>query len=1134
MSLSTKLNHHSCLSLPTSGRRFALSLTLLLCGVAVSIQSLPGLSPAQASPVIGRIAQDSREPRRLEAGEVVERELAGSQSHSYQIRLDAGQYLGIIVEQRGIDVVLWLFARDGNQVAIFDNESRSIGREKAELVADLADEYRLEVRSKQAAASAGRYGIQVERLREATESDRALDKARRLTVGFYKLDREGKFNEAALAAQQALEIREQVLGPDHLEVAAALGNLAIAHAKNRAIAKAAPLFERALVIREKVLGPEHPLVATSLSNLANIHQFRGDLTKAEEFIGRALGIREKSLGPEHVDVAASLNNLANLYLFKGQYSKAESLHERALAIREKAFAPDSREIAESLSNLATIYSRGGDYANAESAFQRASTIWEKILGPRHPDVLEYLSNLAVFYGERGDFVKAEPLHQRALAAKEEVFGKEDPRVAASLTNLALFYCDTNDHDKALPLFQRALAIKEKALGPDHPDVADALNNLAIPYDHAGDGARAEPLHQRAMQIYEKSFGPEHPHVAQTLNNLATLYRNMGDHGRAESFYLRAVAMMEKSLGPNHPHLIEPLNSLAKLYAAQGAIERSIAIQTRALGVSDHNLTRNLTIGSERQKLAYLTLLSEESDRVVSLHARSAPDNPAARDLALTLILRRKGCVLDAMADGLATLRRRAGAQDRELLDQLKDANSRLAKLVFDGPQKTAPGVYQRQVRDIEEQVEKLEAAVGRRSAEFRAQAQPVTVAAVQAAIPAQAVLVEFAVYRPFNAKPPKPGGQFGAPRYAVYVLRREGPPRWADLGETLPLDRAVEAWRQALRDPRRTDVRRLARAVDEQLMRPLRQLLGDARQLLLSPDGKLNLIPFAALVDETGRHLIERYGLSYLTSGRDLLRLQIPGESRGIPLVLADPIYGEKPHASGSETNSGDLLAHIFFERLQTAPEAKKIEKLMPGAEVLLEKDATEAALKQVHGPRLLHVATHGFFLEDPLPAPAGSRGFSLLGLTNKAGDAVRPARVENPLLRSGLAMAWANRRRSGDEDGVLTALEAAGLDLWGTKLVVLSACDTGVGEVRNGEGVYGLRRALVLAGSESQVVSLWKVSDEDTRDLMIAYYAKLKKGLGRGEALRRVQLERLHKRHPYYWAGFIQSGEWANLAGDR
>jgi CHAT domain-containing protein len=221
-----------------------------------------------------------------------------------------------------------------------------------------------------------------------------------------------------------------------------------------------------------------------------------------------------------------------------------------------------------------------------------------------------------------------------------------------------------------------------------------------------------------------------------------------------------------------------------------------------------------------------------------------------------------------------------------------------------------------------------------------------------------------------------------------------------------------------------------------------------------------------------------------------------------------------------------------------TADEAKALKAMLPGASVVTESRATESALKEITPPAILHIATHGFFLEDVFisSSQTSSRGLIIRG--DQPNEPFAPEMViGNPLLRSGLAMAGANLHRSDGDDGILTALEVAGLNLWGTKLVVLSACDTGVGSVRNGEGIYGLRRALVLAGSETQVMSLWPVNDEGTRDLMIGYYKGLQAGQGRGEALRQIQLSMLKsndRKHPYYWASFIQSGEWANLEGKR
>jgi len=293
---------------------------------------------------------------------------------------------------------------------------------------------------------------------------------------------------------------------------------------------------------------------------------------------------------------------------------------------------------------------------------------------------------------------------------------------------------------------------------------------------------------------------------------------------------------------------------------------------------------------------------------------------------------------------------------------------------------------------------------------------------------------------------------------------------------------------------------------------PLRQSLGNATHLIVSPDGALNLVPFEALVDERGGFLIERYATSYVTSGRDLLRMQISHLPSTHPVILADPSFGEPARRT--------TAAPTYFAPLAaTGLEAEAIKEFFPDATLLVRGEATKIRLQQVKAPTILHIASHGFFRDDgphveTMAAPAG-----------------------NPLLRSGLVLAGANQSPGGSSDGILTALEASGLDLWGTRLVTLSACDTGVGVVRNGEGVYGLRRAFVLAGAETVVMNLWPVSDYVARDVVVAYYAGLHVGLGRGEALRNAKLlmmKRRNREHPYFWAGLIASGEWANLDGER
>jgi CHAT domain-containing protein len=518
-----------------------------------------------------------------------------------------------------------------------------------------------------------------------------------------------------------------------------------------------------------------------------------------------------------------------------------------------------------------------------------------------------------------------------------------------------------------------------------------------------------------------------------------------------------------------------------------------------------------------------------------------PDNSQATAIAATVLLQRKGRVLDSITDSLGALRKHSDPQDQALLDQLKQAMAQYARVALQGPQKQPLEKYRKSLQDLQEKKEKLENTISHHSEEFRSQSQPVTVAAVRSGIPEDAALVEFVAYRRSDPKAPTYDEEYGDLRYGAYVLHRNAAPKGIDLGDAKAIDVAVDKLRGALRDPSR-DVQQLARTVAEKVFQPVQALVADDKRLLISPDGQLNLIPFEALLDDQGHYLVERYSITYLTTGRDVMRMQVRRPSRSAPVLLADPLFGEpkgilvagtavpRVKSSGardprrSVTTAADFSTLYFAPLEGTRAEARSIQALFPEARVLTGEQASESALQQLNAPRILHIATHGFFLQDTSQNAAGNASTATAG-------------PENPLLRSGLALSGANRVKDGKGEGILTALEASNLNLWGTKLVTLSACDTGVGEVKNGEGVYGLRRSFFLAGAESLVMSLWPVSDRVTREMMSNYYSGLKHGLGRGEALRQAELAMLrHKgrQHPFYWASFIQSGEWANLDGQR
>jgi CHAT domain-containing protein/tetratricopeptide (TPR) repeat protein len=1012
--------------------------------------------------------------------------------------------------------------------------------------------------------SAGRTaGAAVREYMPAVQSPQ-LEEADRLMQEAKEFYGQGKYEDAIRLIERSLAIREAALGAEHPDVASTLNNLAGLHLRRGDYARSESLFRRALSISEKAQGPEHPSVTSILDNLAQLYFERGDYLRAAPLRERALANREKRFGPAHPNVARALKDLGIVYLAQGEYARAEPLFRRSLEIYEKTLEPGHPVLAGPIYYLAETYRAKGDYMQAEPLHRRALSIRESGLGPEHTETAASLYGLALLYKARGDYARAEPLYQRALQIEEKAHGAEHPTLAIYLASFGALYEEKGDRARAEGLYQRALAIQEKSLGPEHPATATTLNNLANLYESQGDSARAEPLQQRALSIREKILGPEHPDVAQSLNNLAALSEAKGEYARAEPLFRRSLAIDEKALGPQHPSVAATLANLALLYGASGDPAQAVRLLARGNDIREYNLALILTTGSEEQKRLYLDTLLGETYATISLHVRTAPREESAARLALTTILRRKGRLLDAMSDRIGVLRQRLNPEDRALLEQLSAARSRLAALVLGGPSETPRAEQQRAVAALEAEVQRLEAAVSLRSDVFRAQSRPVTLEGVQQAIPQGVALVELVSYQPYDASLRRRDARFGAPRYVAYVVRRDGPPVWVELGEASAIDADVARLRAALVNPTTTDVKRLARALDERVMRPVRQLLGETRRVFLSPDGALNLVPFDALVDEAGRYLVETYTFTYLTSGRDLLRLQVRAESRGGPVVFANPSFGTVgpsagPAVEGSRTAD---LSNVSFSPLPgTAGEAAALGTILKGVRVLTEAQATEAALKQVSGPSLLHVATHGFFLPDePQTLVANTRGIGLSGGGGSATQAAAP-RGGNPLLRSGLALAGINRRQSGaSEDGVLTALEATGLDLWGTKLVVLSACETGIGDVKNGDGVYGLRRALVLAGAESQLMSLWQVSDEATRDLMIGYYRRLQAGEGRTEALRAVQLEMLgggarqvqsaqergltmneqrgggakagDRSHPFFWASFIPVGDWRSLDG--
>jgi CHAT domain-containing protein len=683
------------------------------------------------------------------------------------------------------------------------------------------------------------------------------------------------------------------------------------------------------------------------------------------------------------------------------------------------------------------------------------------------------------------------------------------------------------------------------------DIAASLEDTLAAY--AGPLAS---LHGSLLSAHAGARG--HPSIEQadSLHALADAQAARGSFDQAQALLEHALAI-RRLLGDMHPVVTSTLNAMSLLLVARGDIESALVMRDRTRMVMHTALETMIASAAEDEIIEHIAALRADTDGLISIHLGVAPDNPAAARLVFDSILRDKSRALDVIAARTALLRMHSReqirrffgdwqpdlfyweAQRRQRQERATEALAELGRVRAALAASVYRGRDAREIRRLETHVGKLEREVIQLAGTHDV-ATYISTTMVQRQLPANAALVEIVQYRPFDFQ----AWTWRAARYAAYVLRADGRPFGVDLGAVSDIDSRVHELREAIATQRPIEkIAALARLADTEIMERVRPMLGDAREIFVSPDGTLHLLPFAALVDEQGRYLVERFTFTYLNSGRDLvLHGRRATHPHGAIIVAAPdfeagPAPGEQAiaFAGHDRPHSSDL--DVFAPLPGTAQEAAMLRALLPRAEIWTGASATEAAIARVQNPQILHIATHGVFLGAP---EAGESLTRPAGESSTPETSWQPDRHRHPLLLAGLALAGANRAlRSGHprerDDGLLTALEITSLDLSGTELVTLSACDTGIGIATGDRGIAGLRRALAVAGSRTQVLSLWQVSDAGTIELMKRYYQKLIAGAGRSAAMREVQRELLRQprnAHPFYWASFVVSGQPGPLSG--
>jgi len=977
----------------------------------------------------------------------------------------------------------------------------------------------------------------------------------------------GQLDKAEAPGQQSLSVREK-LGKDSPEVAETLGTLAAVYQQESNFAKAETSLMRALKLREKALGEDHICVAQTVNQLAGLYKEMAAYTKAEPLYQRSLTIRQSKLGEGSLDVAESQSDLGGLYLAMGNYAAAEPFYQKALEVRQAKLGAEHPDVAETLNELGNLYRRRGTYPLAEARYRQALSIREKKLPPPDPRIAETLGDLAGLYETLGDLKAAEPLLRRALELRQKTLGPDSPEVAESLAQLAVLEQSRGSYDQAESLLQQALSIREKKLGPQHPAVAEscvALGDVAVAKQ---DLESAMEYYSRGLAVRKMVLGGDHPLVADCLVRQAALLRGRGDLQGAEPLYMQAVSLREKALGTQHPDYAEALIGLAAVQIGKGQTDEALRNLERAIDIYEATLLALSGTSDESRIDGFLRSVRAQEDVVYSLLTEKSSSDETVRLVAKTALLR-KGRSVDEAADTSRALFESLGAEEKQKLAALRDVRTRRSDLALSGSGLYPPDVYQKLLKDLQEaeqmqQQELLQSSPTLRQRLHRPLPAEV-LAEVQKTLPTDAALLEILAFHRFNFHPTAEKPQIGAGpvHYAALLILPEGKPQSFDLGPGAAMDSAVAELLAALTNPD-SDWQPSATKLGELLLKPLAGALSGRERLYVAPDGQLNLVPFAVLPTEKGL-LIDRLELTYLTSGRDFLRKPAPTREpprTGVTL-LADPQFAvQLKDTEESAAASRGIFRGLRLGKVAPLPgtreEVRAIEKLLRKAEPksFYGDGATKKEFLLVERPGILHVATHGLFLGETSHGGDDSRGLVLEGdepvskpqpgrpvaASQTAAAAPRSAYAENPLLSSMLVLAGAEtaskvtpeKRDPVYGNGLVTALEMASMNLWGTQLVVLSACETGRGDVSSlGQGVYGLRRAVMVAGAETLLTSLWKVDDKATRDLMTKYYQNLLKDKGRGQAMREAALKLRKKRpHPYFWAPFIAIGRSAPLAG--
>ena len=807
-------------------------------------------------------------------------------------------------------------------------------------------------------------------------------------------------------------------------------------------------------------------------------------------------IRAKILGTEHLDYAISCSNLALLYQAQSRYSEAESLFLETMYIREKLLGKENAEYSKVCNNLALLYKNQGQYSKAEILYQQSRKIDAKITGKESVDYATTCSNLANLYQSMGNYQMAETLLKEAMQIDGKVLGKKHINYAYDCNNIGLLYIIEGKYNQAEALFKEGKEIISSKLGVNHPSYATLYGGLAKVYQNQKRYDESEKIFKEIQKIYEEKFGTLHPLYANSCHNLALLYQKQGKYSKAESLFIHTLKIREKQLSKSHPDYAHSCASLASLYTKAGNYDKALPLYREMNATKLKEIQFNFRTLSEVEKEKYIQFnIQPYFNQFQCYVLETYSSNPTLTEDSYNLVIQTKGMLLQS-AEKIKNRILKSKNEDliNLYVEWLETKNKYNKYQSFTNKQRIEKKI---DLDSIAYRANEIEKEINRRSEDFAHIYSPQMIdwKAIQNKLKKDQAAVEIVK---LNLE--KTDNYSDSTVYIALIIRKES--KYPDC-VVLSYGNMLE--KEFYINYRRSIKNKIYDSLSyNAYWKPILDKLKYINTVFFSPDGVYHQINLTVLQNpETQKYVFDEVQIINVTNTKDILE-QYKFVSKNNYLIgnpkfnlELDTKNNQKPIEQRSIDNINQLEG--------AEKEVKQISTFLPNTTIVLGADATEEYMKSIKNPRILHIATHGYFKKEKYQTSTQA------------------------MLNAGLLFAGAadydrmEIRPFEKEDGKLTAFEVMNMELDSTELVVLSACETGLGQASK-EGVYGLQRAFKVAGAKYIIMSLWKVSDDATQLLMTKFYENWqKKGMDKRKAFETAQKEiRKQYKEPYYWGAFV------------